>query len=62
MVLGEMDVARVNPHWSGQGEPPLQLACFTTRQASSSHPTPGGGGDTRCPSYSVDDVHQARME
>ena len=39
-----MDVARVNPHWSGQGEPPLQLACFTTRQASSSHPTPGGWG------------------
>ena len=60
MVLEEMDVARVNPYWSGQSEPPLQLACITTQQASCSHPI--RGGDTRSTSYPVDDVHQARME
>ena len=43
VVLGEMDVARVNPYRSGHGERP-KLGMLRTPPASGGHPIPGGGG------------------
>ena len=61
VVLGEMDVARVNSYRSDHGERPLHFP-LRTPLASGGHPTPsvcvcGGGGDSMSPSYVVDDVH-----
>ena len=61
VVLGEMDVARMNPYRSGQGEPPVHMAWFASPPASGSHPIPGAGGDSRSAFFPVDDIHQARI-
>ena len=52
MVLGEMDVARVNPYRFGSGErTSIALGLLRTPPASGGHPIPEGGGDSRSPSY-----------
>ena len=43
MVLGEMDVARVNPYRSGRGEPPSHLACFAPYRPAVVTQFRGGG-------------------
>ena len=58
MVLGEMDVAWVNPYRSDKGSPSA-LGLVRTPTVSGGHPIPGG--DTRSATYPVDDVHQARI-
>ena len=58
MVLGEMDVARVNLYRSGQGAPSA-LGLVRTPPANGGHPIPEG--DKKSATYQVDDVHQARM-
>ena len=59
MVLGEMDVARVYPYRSAQGQPPSALGLVLTTPASGGHPIPEA--DTGSVTYPVDDVHQARI-
>ena len=56
MVLGEMDVALVNPRRFGQG-PPIVLGLVPTSPVNGGHPMPGG--DSRSASYPADDFHQA---
>ena len=59
LVVGEVDVARVNPYRSGQGEPPSAQGLV--------HPTgqwrsPTSGGDSSSASFAVCDAHlQARI-
>ena len=60
MVLGEMDVARVNSYQSNQDDPPVHRAPGSHSTSSGHHPIPGG--DSRSASYPVDDVHQPRNE
>ena len=60
MLLGKMNVVRVNPYRSGQGEPPSH------RTWPVSHPTgqqrsPIFGDGSRSPSCPVDEARQARM-
>ena len=60
VVLGEMDVARVNlylPFWPRPA--PSALGLVPTPPANAGHPIPGG--DSRSASHRVGDVHQARM-
>ena len=62
LVLGEMDVARVNPYRFDQGQPPSALGLVPTPPANDGHPFPGEGeGDSSSATYPVDDVHQARL-
>ena len=58
MILGEMDIARVNPYRSGQSEPPVHMALFAPHRPTTVTEF-RGGGDSRFASYPVDDVHQA---
>ena len=58
VILGEMDVALVNPYRFGQGQPPVHSALFNPPPpANGGHPIPVD--DTRSAAYPVDDVHQA---
>ena len=41
VVLGEMDVARVNPYRYGQGQPPSALDPVSAPPANGDHPIPG---------------------
>ena len=60
VILGEMDVARVNPYRSGQGEPPIHIAWFAPhRPPAVTHS--GVVGDLKSASFPVDDAHQARI-
>ena len=43
VVLGEMDVARVNPYRSGQGKPSVHLAWFAPHGQRRRSPNSGGG-------------------
>ena len=59
VVLGEMDVARVNPYRFGRDQRPAQLAWSQPRA-----PVNGGHqsvGESRSVSHPVDDVYQSRM-
>ena len=58
MLLGKVNVARVNPYRSCQGEPPMHLACLAPYRPVA---VTQSGGDSRSSSYPVDDVPQARM-
>ena len=42
-VLGEMNVARVNPCQSGQGEPPFHLVCLAPHRPAADTQFRGGG-------------------
>ena len=44
VILGEMDVARVNPSRSGQGEPPVHMAWFAPQRLAAATQFRGGGG------------------
>ena len=61
MVLGEMDVTRVNPYRFGQGHPPVLSAWFQCCRPTAVTQIRGGGGDSMSASYPVYDVHQAWM-
>ena len=44
VILGEMDVARVNPYRSGQGELTMHFACCTPHRSAAVIQLRGGGG------------------
>ena len=56
VVLGQMDVTRVNPYRFGHCEPPAQMAWFAPNRIVA---LPGGG--SRSASLPEDDVHQTRI-
>ena len=61
VALGEMGVARVNLHQSGQGEPPMHMTYLVRNLlASGGRLFPEGGGYSRSDSFPVNEVHQAR--
>ena len=62
VVLGEMDVARVNPIPFWSGSTPSALSLVPIPPANDGHASPGGGeGDARSSIYPADDVHQDRI-
>ena len=64
VVLEDMDVARVNPKDLAEIDHQCTgpLLHLLTLPYNGGHPMPGGGGgDSRSPSYPVNEVHQARM-
>ena len=62
LVLGEMDVAWVNPYRSDQGTSSAPgLICTPLSVAVTQFWGGGWVGDTRSATYPVDDFHQARI-
>ena len=60
-ILGEMDVARVEPNQPGQGDPHCTRQLVRTTPASGGHQLPGCGSRSASKPVAVGDVHQARI-
>ena len=59
LVLGEMDIAWINPHWSG---PRVNTQCtWPGLHPTGQQQSPNSRGDLRSATYVVDDVHQVQI-
>ena len=61
LVLGEINVARMNPYRLTRIPPVLLGSLGLVRASTVSGGHPMTGGDTRPATYLMDDVHQARI-
>ena len=61
LILGEMDVARVNPCRFGQGQPPMYSVWLGSNPASQRRSANPGDRIARSVTCPVNDVHQVRI-